>query len=147
MTLISIVSTSAYYLSILAGLFISSVVALLYLFQTRLIYPSSIPEHSRTIVDTPDKHNMPHYLSITLKTTDNESLDCYHIQQSVNSDPKVITLYFHANAGNMGHRLPIARQIQMYLGCDVFMVSYRGYGKSTGNPFKPSSYHIIHSQS
>lgn len=41
---------------------------------------------------------------------------------------------FHGNAGNIGHRLPIARMMINYIGCNVFMLEYRGYGASTGEP-------------
>ncbi|RXK41607.1 BEM46 family protein [Tremella mesenterica] len=41
---------------------------------------------------------------------------------------------FHANAvGNMGHRVPLARKFNAELGCNVFMLSYRGYGQSEGH--------------
>lgn len=40
------------------------------------------------------------------------------------SKPTVVI--FHANAGNMGHRIPIARKFNTDLGCNVFMLSYRG---------------------
>ena len=38
------------------------------------------------------------------------------------------------NAGNIGHRLPIARMLIGCAGCNVFMLEYRGYGASTGEP-------------
>lgn len=41
---------------------------------------------------------------------------------------------FHGNAGNIGHRLPIAKVFVNDLNCNVLMVQYRGYGLSTGNP-------------
>lgn len=41
---------------------------------------------------------------------------------------------FHGNAGNIGHRLPIARMLIAHAGCNVFMLEYRGYGISTGQP-------------
>lgn len=41
---------------------------------------------------------------------------------------------FHGNAGNIGHRLPIAKALSESLGCHVFMLEYRGYGLSTGSP-------------
>ncbi|KAJ2383334.1 bem46 protein, variant [Coemansia sp. RSA 2559] len=34
----------------------------------------------------------------------------------------------------MGHRLPIAKQLYDQLKCNIFMLSYRGYGLSTGQP-------------
>lgn len=49
--------------------------------------------------------------------------------------PKAPTvLMLHANAGNMGHRLPLARIFVRDLKMNVVMVSYRGYGKSEGSP-------------
>lgn len=41
---------------------------------------------------------------------------------------------FHGNAGNIGHRVPIAIKLQEDLGCNVLMLEYRGYGFSTGTP-------------
>lgn len=41
---------------------------------------------------------------------------------------------FHGNAGNIGHRIPIAKIIQEVVGCNVLMLEYRGYGMSTGVP-------------
>lgn len=43
-------------------------------------------------------------------------------------------LFFHANAGNMGHRLPLAAVFYKRFGCNVVMLSYRGYGFSSGHP-------------
>ncbi|SPO30211.1 related to Protein bem46 [Ustilago trichophora] len=43
-------------------------------------------------------------------------------------------LFLHANAGNMGHRLPLAAVFFKRFGCNVVMLSYRGYGFSTGSP-------------
>lgn len=40
----------------------------------------------------------------------------------------------HGNAGNIGHRLPIAKVFAEQMGCNIFMLSYRGYGFSTGRP-------------
>lgn len=41
---------------------------------------------------------------------------------------------FHGNAGNIGHRVPIAKVLEENLGCNVLMLEYRGYGLSTGTP-------------
>lgn len=41
---------------------------------------------------------------------------------------------FHGNAGNIGHRIPIAQVLEVSLGCTVLMLEYRGYGTSTGTP-------------
>ena len=41
---------------------------------------------------------------------------------------------FHGNAGNIGHRVPIAKVLEENIGCNVLMLEYRGYGLSTGTP-------------
>jgi len=43
-------------------------------------------------------------------------------------------MMFHGNAGNIGHRLPIAKVLSHDLSCNVLMLEYRGYGLSTGDP-------------
>lgn len=42
-------------------------------------------------------------------------------------------LFFHGNAGNIGHRLEKIK-ILHELGLSVFIIDYRGYGKSGGRP-------------
>ena len=34
------------------------------------------------------------------------------------------------DTGNMGHRIPLARKFNADFGCNVFMLSYRGYAFS-----------------
>lgn len=41
---------------------------------------------------------------------------------------------YHANAGNMGHRIPLAKAFWHALEYNVVMLSYRGYGLSQGSP-------------
>jgi fermentation-respiration switch protein FrsA (DUF1100 family) len=41
---------------------------------------------------------------------------------------------FHGNAGNIGHRVPIAKVLAENAGCNVFMAEYRGYGLCSGVP-------------
>ena len=48
------------------------------------------------------------------------------------STPTII--FFHANAGNMGFRLPNAIQMLQKLDVNVLMVEYRGYGRSDNVP-------------
>ncbi|CAJ1012333.1 alpha/beta hydrolase fold/Serine aminopeptidase, S33/Alpha/beta hydrolase family [Leishmania naiffi] len=44
--------------------------------------------------------------------------------------PSFVMLYFHGNAGNVGHRLPLAQAFVAHLKCAVMMVDYRGFGLS-----------------
>jgi pimeloyl-ACP methyl ester carboxylesterase len=43
-------------------------------------------------------------------------------------------LFFQANAGNMGFRLQNLVHLHQYHSVNIFIVSYRGYGASTGKP-------------
>ncbi|KAG1137883.1 hypothetical protein G6F37_010807 [Rhizopus arrhizus] len=110
-------------------------VVLLYIYQCKLIYPASVPEGSRENVATPSDYGME-YTDITLKTRDNIKLKSYIIlqsdQQTAKKAPTI--LYLHANAGNMGHRLPIAKILYERFNCNIVMLSYRGYGLSEGSP-------------
>ncbi len=62
-------------------------------------------------------------------------LSAFFIRASSKRSAKNITvLTFHGNAGNIGHRVPIAKVLQEHIGCNVLMLEYRGYGLSTGTP-------------
>jgi uncharacterized protein len=49
-------------------------------------------------------------------------------------------LFFHGNAGNAADRLERARILNRRLRLDVFLVDYRGYGRSTGSPSEDGLY-------
>ncbi|CAO0799289.1 unnamed protein product [Mucor circinelloides] len=110
-------------------------VILLYMYQCKLIYPASYPEGSRQEVAVPSDFGMQ-YTEENLKTKDGINLKSYIILQPNTEQAKRLPtiLYFHANAGNMGHRLPIAKVLYDRFNCNVVMLSYRGYGKSDGSP-------------
>ncbi|KAK9491904.1 Alpha/Beta hydrolase protein [Lipomyces doorenjongii] len=114
---------------------IGTLAVILYFAQSALIYPSSFPVGSRTDVPTPDRYSIP-YEDITLETTDGEQIKLFVMKQT---DPELradgqTVIIFCANAGNMGHRLPIASAFYKILQYNVVLFSYRGYGLSTGKP-------------
>ncbi|RVX68874.1 hypothetical protein B0A52_07529 [Exophiala mesophila] len=109
--------------------------SLLYFKQNDIIYPASLPAGSRTEVPSPDQFGITNADSLHFPTPDGETLHAYLLRPTNPPVKKNITLItFHGNAGNVGHRLPIAKVLSESLGCYVFMVEYRGYGKSTGSP-------------
>ena len=88
---------------------------------------------SRTLVATPPEHGIDRWEEIWLKTDDGEKLHCYLMTQpSELARKRPTVIFFHANAGNMAHRLPIAKVFVQQMRLNVFMLSYRGYGRSTG---------------
>lgn len=50
-----------------------------------------------------------------------------------------VVLFFHGNAGNISHR---GESVKIFhrLGLNVFIIDYRGYGKSTGKPGEKGMY-------
>ncbi|KAL4920356.1 Alpha/Beta hydrolase protein [Aspergillus aurantiobrunneus] len=108
---------------------------LLYFKQNELIYPRNIPADARTNVPKPRQFGIDDYEELQLRTPDGESLHGYFIRAPRKRlDQNLTVLMFHGNAGNVGHRIPIAKVLQDFLSCHVMMVEYRGYGLSTGVP-------------
>lgn len=70
------------------------------------------------------------YEEVSLQTSDNIQLHGWLIQPFIQK--KGSLLFFHGNAGNISHRL---FKVKGWLeaGYEVFLVDYRGYGKSQGN--------------
>ncbi|KAL1871529.1 bem46 protein, variant [Paecilomyces lecythidis] len=108
---------------------------LLYFKQNELIYPRNVPVDARTNVPKPSQFGIQDYEDLQIPTPDGESLNAYFLRPSNKRLAKNITiLMFHGNAGNIGHRVPIAQVLVEVLGCTVLMLEYRGYGLSTGVP-------------
>lgn len=109
-------------------------VAGLYKYQTSLIYPAGLND-GRGYCATPEEYDMPYEL-VNLTTRDNETLQCYSLLQDKH-DPTYTNktvLILSPNAGNIGHALPIVALFYNTYKYNVFIYSYRGYGKSTGIP-------------
>ncbi len=52
----------------------------------------------------------------------------------------ITLLWFHGNAGNIGHRLDDLALFHHLLGVNVFIFDYRGYGNSQGKPSERGVY-------
>ncbi|KAI9374338.1 Alpha/Beta hydrolase protein [Aspergillus egyptiacus] len=108
---------------------------LLYFKQNELIYPRNIPADARTNVPKPRQFGIDDYEELQIRTLDGETLHGYFLRApNKRPDRNLTVLMFHGNAGNVGHRIPIAKVLLDYLGCHVMMLEYRGYGLSTGVP-------------
>ena len=110
---------------------------LLYYKQNDLIYPRYLPSGANTNegVPRPTQFGISDYEDLRLPTPDGETLGAFFIRPSNNGLARNVTiLMFHGNAGNIGHRVPIAKVLEENLGCHVLMLEYRGYGMSTGTP-------------
>ena len=94
-----------------------------------------MPPNARTDIPRPSQFGIKDFEELVIPTHDGEKLSAFYIRgprRGLNAN--ITILMFHGNAGNIGHRLPIARMLVNYIGCNVFMLEYRGYGLSTGEP-------------
>ena len=94
-----------------------------------------MPPNSRTEIPRPSQFGIKDFEELVIPTHDGEKLSAFYIRGPRGSrHAKTTVVMFHGNAGNIGHRLPIARVLINLMGCNVFMIEYRGYGLSTGEP-------------
>jgi len=76
------------------------------------------------------------YQDVSLETSDEKQLHAWYIPyQGANK----VLLFFHGNAGNISHR---GESIRIFhrLGLNVFIIDYRGYGNSQGEPSEAGLY-------
>eukprot|EP00288_Rhodomonas_lens_P014413 CAMPEP_0177695300 /NCGR_PEP_ID=MMETSP0484_2-20121128/3383_1 /TAXON_ID=354590 /ORGANISM="Rhodomonas lens, Strain RHODO" /LENGTH=315 /DNA_ID=CAMNT_0019206215 /DNA_START=115 /DNA_END=1062 /DNA_ORIENTATION=- len=110
----------------------------LYRNQNKMLYHPELPDIGRDPATNPEKYRspmeweMPHD-AVTVTVDDGTKLQGWFIKQP---DPKsaATIIFFHENAGNLGLRLPSMFKLWSLLDVNIFMVSYRGYGTSTGTP-------------
>ncbi|KAK1087630.1 bem46 protein, variant [Friedmanniomyces endolithicus] len=107
----------------------------LYYYQNEIIYPRNLPPGARTEVPRPPQFRIENYEELMLPTSDGETISAFLIKPDNNARARPVTIInFHGNAGNAGHRLPIAKVLANDIRCTTLMVEYRGYGLSTGSP-------------
>jgi alpha-beta hydrolase superfamily lysophospholipase len=95
---------------------------ILHVFQEKLIF---LPEE----IDKNYVYNFPFdFEEVNLTTSDKETINALHIKAE---NSKGVILYFHGNQGNLIRWGEIASYFTQY-NYDVFVIDYRGYGKSTG---------------
>ena len=105
------------------------------IFPSELIYPRNVPVDARTNVPSPRQFGVTDFEDLQIPTPDGESLHGLFLRQRPGRfSSNVTVLMFHGNAGNIGHRVPIAKALQETLRCNVLLLEYRGYGMSTGTP-------------
>eukprot|EP00794_Sanderia_malayensis_P004384 gene4384-4968_t len=118
----------------------SALVGAFYHFQDGLLYFPDQPESSRFYVQSPHNLGIP-FDNLYIKCNDGIQINVVMLKQAgkkLSTSPTII--YFHGNAGNIGHRLLNAHLIYMQTGCNVLLVEYRGYGKSEGTPSEQGLY-------
>ncbi len=103
---------------------------LMYVTQSRQVY---FP--TRAHVTTPALHGMA-YEDVEFVTEDGMRLHGWFVPAPT---ARGVLLFFHGNAGNVSHRIDSIR-IFRELGLSVFIIDYRGYGRSEGSPDEAGTY-------
>ncbi|KAK3436212.1 hypothetical protein EUGRSUZ_C00843 [Eucalyptus grandis] len=106
--------------------------ALLVAFQERLVYVPVVPGLTKSYPFTPSRFRLP-YEDVWLRSSDGVRLHAWFIKLFPDCRGPTV-LFFQENAGNIAHRLEMVRIMLQKLQCNVFMLSYRGYGVSDGYP-------------
>ncbi|KAM7277297.1 hypothetical protein ACFE04_019163 [Oxalis oulophora] len=106
--------------------------ALLVAFQEKLVYVPVLPGLTKSYPITPARLRLI-YEDVWLTSSDGVKLHAWFIKFLPNCRGPTI-LFFQENAGNIAHRLEMIRIMIQKLHCNVFMLSYRGYGESDGYP-------------
>ncbi|KAJ8766695.1 hypothetical protein K2173_004519 [Erythroxylum novogranatense] len=106
--------------------------ALLVAFQEKLVYVPVLPGLTKSYPITPARLRLI-YEDVWLRSSDGVRLHAWFIKLFPECRGPTI-LFFQENAGNIAHRLEMVRIMIQRLRCNVFMLSYRGYGASDGCP-------------
>jgi hypothetical protein len=101
-----------------------AVFALMFLAQRKLMY---FPDTART---APATAGLTDVEEVTLATPDGVRLIAWHARAAPG---RLTLLYFHGNGGSLAARTPRFKRF-MAEGLGVFMLTWRGYGGSTGSP-------------
>lgn len=118
---------------------VTLLMGVLYVKQEALLYHPAVGGMPRNTSQnprryrSPSEHNVP-FETIMIECADGTTLHSwllYHPDNANKNDTKVPTIiFFHGNAGNIGHRLPNAVQMYYYLKANIWLIEYRGFGDS-----------------
>jgi fermentation-respiration switch protein FrsA (DUF1100 family) len=91
---------------------------------------------SATIEATPKDYGLD-YEDVYFKTADGVRLNGWLIRHP---DAQATLLWFHGNGGNIGHRARGAMLLHDKVKANIFMIDYRGYGRSEGAASEAGTY-------
>lgn len=111
------------------------VLVLLYFKQSSLVF---LPRVEREFRANPADIGLP-FTPLNLATVDGETLDGWIVPSGTEHRARGLVIFFHGNAGNIGHRLDYLRMFHD-LGFATLMLDYRGYGRSSGAPSEQGTY-------
>jgi len=100
-----------------------------YLEARNLFFPSKKIEYTPAAIGL-------EFTDTYFKTEDGRTINGWFVPAK---DSQYTILFFHGNAGNISHRLDKIKILNS-LGLNVFIIDYRGYGKSEGKPSEKGFY-------
>jgi len=123
----------------ISGVAVAGFLYLIYAQQEKILYLNETIPPKRTSQNPPPYANPKQqgleYEDVWITTTDNVKLHAWWIpHSSTSTKPAPTLIFYHANAGNMGFRLPNLVALHDKLKVNIFILSYRGYGESEGEP-------------
>lgn len=118
-------------------------------FEDRLIYfPTKYPDGFWEVESfrSRERQVVPKIEDCFFETSDGVRLHGWYCTPHPNAagslvpvESKMVLLWFHGNAGNLSYRYEMIRAM-MELPVQVFIIDYRGYGKSEGKPTEQGLY-------
>jgi len=107
--------------------------------QESILYVPDVAPGMHTPLDNPEGLRSPAdsgltYEDVHMDTADGLRIHAWFIPVSEGSSTAPTLLFCHANAGNIGLRVPNFAQIVEKLHANIFALEYRGYGHSEGSP-------------
>jgi len=110
--------------------------------QRSVIYLPTPPGATRSPRDNPAMMVSPRdwrlpFEEVKIRTEDGVNIAAWLVYQppsSVEGEVPYTFIYFHGNAGNIGHRLQNVSEMWTQLKINVLIVDYRGYGDSEDGP-------------
>mmetsp|Transcript_50713 Transcript_50713/g.91477 ORF Transcript_50713/g.91477 Transcript_50713/m.91477 type:complete len:334 (-) Transcript_50713:30-1031(-) len=107
--------------------------------QEGMLYVPCVMAGMQTPDNNPDGYKSPaergmEYEDVHMQTADKLSIHAWFISAGEKASEAPTILFCHANAGNIGLRVPNFTQIVEKLGANIFAFDYRGYGHSEGQP-------------
>ena len=128
----------------------TGLVAFVMLFEDRFIYfPSKYPEGDWNIEKLQARRvgeGSPKIEDVWMTAADGVRLHGWYCtpqqDEAAQSSPSasgMTLLWFHGNAGNLTHRYPVIERL-LEQRISVFIIDYRGYGRSEGSPSEEGLY-------
>ena len=103
--------------------------------QTKLLDKQLVFFPDREVMSTPGDAGLV-YEDVTITTSDGVNLHGWFVP----GDGRRVIIWFHGNAGNIGHRVENLVLMREQLRVSVFLFDYRGYGNSEGAPSEQGLY-------